>query len=171
MEIVTYIVDGALQHKDSIGGGGVIGPGEIQRMSAGHGIVHAEFNASADTPCHLIQIWIQPSRHGIEPGYEQKTIPAAAMAGHFARIAGPDPQADEVRLVQDAEIWVAKCDAGVEVIHSLRPGRKAWLHVVRGTVHLGGVALDAGDAAGLTDMPQIQIRSESAAELLLFDVA
>src|SRR5471032_2108256 len=112
MEIVTYILEGAIQHKDSTGGGGVIKPGEIQRMSAGSGIVHAEFNASRDRPCHLLQIWIMPSERGIEPGYQQKPIDPKAVQNHFARIAGPDPVGDEVRLVQDAEIWVAKLDQG-----------------------------------------------------------
>src|ERR1700759_2120845 len=102
MEIVTYILDGAIAHKDSTGGGGTIRPGEIQRMSAGSGIVHAEFNASRDERCHLLQIWIMPSKKGIQPGYEQKQIDAKAVQNHFTRIAGPDPQGDEVRLVQDA---------------------------------------------------------------------
>src|ERR1700749_1041945 len=137
MEIVTYILGGAISHKDSTGGGGTIRPGEIQRMSAGTGIVHAEFNAYADKPCHLLQIWIMPSKAGIEPGYEQKAIDAKAVQNHFARIAGPDPQAHEVRLVQDAEIWAAKLDADVEAIHPLAPGRKAWLQVVKGEVAIG----------------------------------
>jgi hypothetical protein len=171
MEIVTYIIDGAISHQDSSGGGGTIRPGEIQRMSAGSGITHAEFNASATEVCHLLQIWIMPSRHGITPGYEQKTIKADAVANHFARIAGPEPQANEVRLVQDAEIWAAKLDAENETIHTLRPGRKAWLQVVRGDVSIGDQELSAGDAAALTDMTQIQVRSRTPAEVLLFDLA
>src|SRR5579872_6285505 len=122
MEIVTYIIDGAISHKDSTGGGGTIKPGEIQRMSAGSGIVHAEFNASATRPCHLLQIWIMPSERGIAPGYEQKRIDPEAVRNHFARIAAPDPQPNEVRLVQDAEIWAAKLDADVEAIHALAQG-------------------------------------------------
>src|SRR3569833_3028532 len=135
--------------KDSSGGGGVIRPGEIQRMSAGSGSVHAEFNASRDQACHLLQIWIMPSRRGIEPGYEQKQIDAAAVQNHFARIAGPDPVGNEVRLVQDAEIWAAKLDAGIEALHPLAQGRKAWLQVAKGTVKLGGEVLNAGDAAAI----------------------
>jgi quercetin 2,3-dioxygenase len=127
MEIVTYIIDGAISHKDSTGGGGTIRPGEIQRMSAGSGIVHAEFNASASETCHLLQIWIMPSKTGIPPGYEQKKIPPDAIANHFARIAGPDPADNEVRLVQDAEIWSAKLDEGVEAVHALRPEAKSQL--------------------------------------------
>ncbi|RYD95230.1 MAG: pirin family protein, partial [Sphingomonadales bacterium] len=126
MEIVTYILGGAIAHKDSSGGGGTIRPGEIQRMSAGSGIVHAEFNASQTEACHLLQIWIMPSQRGIEPGYEQKTIDPQAVQNHFARIAAPDPRPNEVRLVQDAEIWAAKLDADVEVIHPIAPGRKVW---------------------------------------------
>jgi redox-sensitive bicupin YhaK (pirin superfamily) len=171
MEIVTYIIDGAISHKDSSGGGGTIRPGEIQRMSAGSGITHAEFNASATEACHLLQIWIMPSEHGITPGYEQKAINAEAVANHFARIAGPEPQANEVRLVQDAEIWAAKLDAGNEAIHTLRPGRKAWLQVVKGEVSIGEERLKAGDAAALTDMTQIQVRSRAPSEVLLFDLA
>ena len=170
MEIVTYILEGALAHKDSIGGGGTIQPGEIQRMSAGSGIVHAEFNASADKPCHLLQIWIMPSKKGIEPSYEQKRIDAKAVRNHFARIAGSDPQSNEVRLVQDAEIWAAKLDADNEAIHSLRPGRRAYLQVARGEITLGEDKLGAGDGACITDQDKITIRSRTEAEVLLFDL-
>jgi redox-sensitive bicupin YhaK (pirin superfamily) len=171
MEIVTYILEGAISHKDSSGGGGTIRPGEIQRMSAGRGIVHAEFNASNDEPCHFLQIWIMPSQGGLAPGYEQKTIDAAAVAGHFARIAGPDPRENEVRLVQDAEIWAARLEAGAEAIHPLRPGRRAWLQVARGTVGLGEAVLNAGDGAAITDLDQIGVRARTDSELLLFDMA
>jgi redox-sensitive bicupin YhaK (pirin superfamily) len=171
MEIVTYILDGAIAHKDSTGGGGTIRPGEIQRMSAGSGIVHAEFNASPTETCHLLQIWIMPSRQGIQPGYEQKTIDAKAVRNHFGRIAAPDPAANEVRLVQDAEIWVAKLDADVEAIRPLAPGRRAWLHVARGAVKLGEEVLTAGDAAAITDQEQIAVKSNEESEVLLFDMA
>jgi len=171
MEIVTYILGGAIAHKDSTGGGGTIRPGEIQRMSAGSGIVHAEFNASATETCHLLQIWIMPSKLGIAPGYEQKKIKPDAITNHFARIAGPDPGPDEVRLVQDAEIWSAKLDAENEAVHNLRPGRKAWLQVAKGEVSIGEETLKAGDAAALTDMTQIQVRSRAPSEILLFDLA
>jgi redox-sensitive bicupin YhaK (pirin superfamily) len=171
MEIVTYIIEGAIAHKDSTGGGGTIRPGEIQRMSAGSGIVHAEFNASASETCHLLQIWIMPSKTGIKPGYEQKKISPEAVTNHFARIAGPEPADHEVRLVQDAEIWSARLDEGVEAVHSLRPGRKAWLQVAKGEITVGEVTLGAGDAAALTDMTQIQVRSRAPSEVLLFDLA
>jgi redox-sensitive bicupin YhaK (pirin superfamily) len=171
MEIVTYILEGALQHKDSTGGGGVIRPGEIQRMSAGKGVVHAEFNASRERPCHLLQIWIMPSKKGIEPSYEQKALDIRAITNKFARIAGPDPQPHEVRLVQDAEIWAAQLAPDVEAIHFLGPGRRAWVQVAKGEISLGNETLRAGDAAAVTDQEQVTICSNAASEILLFDLA
>lgn len=171
MEIVTYILDGAIAHKDSSGGGGTIRPGEIQRMSAGTGIVHSEFNPSPTETCHMLQIWIMPSKRGIAPGYEQKRIDPDAVRNHFARIAAPDPRENEVRLVQDAEIWAARLDVNVEAIHPLAPGRKAWLQVARGEVRLGGETLKAGDAAAITLLDQIAVRSKAPSEVLLFDLA
>jgi redox-sensitive bicupin YhaK (pirin superfamily) len=171
MEIVTYILGGAIAHKDNTGGGGTIRPGEIQRMSAGSGIVHAEFNASPTEECHLLQIWIMPSKRGIQPGYEQKTIDPASVQNKFARIAAPEPRENEVRLVQDAEIWSARLDAGVEAIHPLAQGRKAWLHVAKGEVKLGDETLKAGDAAAITDLQQIAVKSNAESEILLFDLA
>jgi redox-sensitive bicupin YhaK (pirin superfamily) len=171
MEIVTYILDGAIAHQDSSGGGGTIRPGEIQRMSAGTGIVHSEFNPSPTETCHMLQIWIIPSKRGIAPGYEQKRIEPEAVRNHFARIAAPDPRENEVRLVQDAEIWAARLDAGVEAIHPLAQGRKAWLHVAKGEVSLGEETLKAGDAAAVTDLSRIAIKSNAPSEVLLFDLA
>src|SRR6201991_342534 len=171
MEIVTYILDGAIAHRDSSGGGGTIRPGEIQRMSAGSGITHAEFNASADETCQLLQIWIMPSKRGIAPGYEQKRIDPDAVHNHFARIAAPEPRENEVRLVQDAEIWSAKLDAGVEAIHPLAAGRKGWLQVAKGEVAIGDEVLKAGDAAAITDQQQIAVKSNAESEVLLFDLA
>jgi len=171
MEIVTYILEGALQHKDSSGGGGVIRPGEIQRMSAGSGVVHAEFNASQQRPCHLLQIWIMPSKKGIEPSYEQKAMDLEAIANKFSRIAGPDPQPNEVRLLQDAEIWAARLDRDIEAIRSLAPGRRAWVQVAKGEITLGDETLRAGDAAAVTDQEQVTICSNAPSEVLLFDLA
>jgi redox-sensitive bicupin YhaK (pirin superfamily) len=171
MEIVTYILDGALQHKDSTGGGGVIRPGEIQRMSAGSGVVHAEFNASRERDCHLLQIWIMPSRRGIAPSYEQKAIDIKAVANKFARVASSEPLPNEVRLVQDAEIWVARLDADVEAIHPLAPGRRAWVQVAKGEITVGEETLHAGDAAAVTDLNQVAVRSRTPSEVLLFDLA
>jgi quercetin 2,3-dioxygenase len=171
MEIVTYILEGALEHKDSSGGGGVIRPGEIQRMSAGAGIIHAEFNASRDQPCHFMQIWIMPSQQGLVPSYEQKTIDPKAISNKFGRIASFEPQPNEVRLVQDAEIWAARLDADVEVIHNLAPGRRAWVQVTKGEVSVDTERLSAGDGAAVTDQAQVALRSRRPAELLLFDLA
>jgi len=171
MEIVTYILGGAIAHKDNTGGGGVIKPGEIQRMSAGSGIVHAEFNASPTEECHLLQIWIMPSKRGIAPGYEQKKIDPDSVRNKFARIAAPEPRENEVRLVQDAEIWAAKLDAGIEAIHALEAGRKAWLQVAKGEISIGNEVLKAGDAAAITDQTQIAVRSNAESEVLLFDLA
>lgn len=171
MEIVTYILEGALQHKDSTGGGGIIRPGEIQRMSAGSGVVHAEFNASPERRCHLLQIWIMPSRPGIDPSYEQKAIDAAAIANKFTRIAAPDPQPNEVRLMQDAEIWAARLDGDIEVIHPLAPGRRAWIQVAKGEIVLDEENLKAGDGAAVTDQDQVVVCSKAPSEVLLFDLA
>ena len=171
MEIVTYVLEGALQHKDSTGGGGVIRPGEIQRMSAGSGVVHTEFNASRERPCHLLQIWILPSKKGIEPSYEQKAMDMDAGANTLVRIAGPDPQPNEVRLVQDAEIWATRLDPDIEVIHSIAPGRRAWVHVAKGEITLDEETLGAGDAAAVTDQEKVAICSKAPSEVLLFDLA
>lgn len=171
MEILTYILSGALEHKDSLGNGSVIRPGEIQRMSAGTGILHSEFNASGSEPVHLLQIWVLPSRQGITPSYEQKAIDPAAVANKLVRIAAPKPGPQDVRLVQDAEIWTTRLDEGAEVTHPLKPGRRAWVQVARGEVDVNGQPLKQGDAAGLTDEPSVELRARVTAEILLFDLA
>jgi redox-sensitive bicupin YhaK (pirin superfamily) len=169
MEIVTYLIDGALQHKDSVGGGGIIRTGEIQRMSAGVGIVHSEFNASRDQPAHLLQIWITPAKSGLEPSYEQKTI--APVRNAFTRIAAPDPKEGEVRLVQDAEIWMAKLDHDVVAVHPLARGRRSWVQLVNGELELGEKVLKPGDAAAIVGESEVRLRALSASEVLLFDMA
>jgi len=170
MEIVTYLIDGALQHKDSVGGGGVIRPGEIQRMSAGRGIVHSEFNASRDQAAHLLQIWITPAKQGLEPSYEQKAIAPESVRNKFGRIAAPDPGASEVRLVQDAQIWAAKLDADAQASHRIAPGRRAWLQLVSGELVLDGETLKAGDAAAITGADAVEVRAVKPSEVLLFDL-
>lgn len=170
MEIVTYVLSGALQHRDSLGTGSVIHPGEIQRMSAGSGIVHSEFNASRERPCHFLQIWIVPSVRGIAPSYEQKTLDPDSTANKFARIAAPDPRETEVRLMQDAEIWAARFDREDEAIHPLAQGRRSWVQVARGEAAVCGHPLQQGDAAAITDVDNIRIRAGGPAELLLFDM-
>ena len=133
MEIVTYVIEGALEHKDSLGNGSIIRPGEVQRMSAGTGIRHSEFNPSQTQGVHLLQIWIQPDRQGLQPSYEQKTAPRAARDGRFVRIAGPGEDA-VVGIHQDARILAAEVAPGVAVAHDPGPGRRAWVQVVRGSV-------------------------------------
>ena len=171
MEIVTYILSGALEHKDSLGTGAIIRPGEIQRMSAGTGITHSEFNASKTEGVHLLQIWIIPSKTGLEPSYEQKKIDEKALANHFVRLAGPEPLENEVRIVQDAEIFAARLDENVETIHALGAGRRAWLQVAKGQVMIGDIILSQGDAARITDQKDIAVLAKKPSELLLFDLA
>jgi len=170
MEIVTYMLGGALAHEDSLGTGSIIRPGEIQRMSAGTGIVHAEYNASKTEPAHLLQIWIMPSRKDLKPSYEQKAIDADAVRNKFSRIASPEPLPNEVRLMQDAEIWAARFDGEEEAAHMLQAGRKLWVQVARGIIDVNGEELGAGDAAAITDEEQILARARAPAEVLLFDM-
>jgi len=171
MEIVTYVLSGALEHRDSLGNGSVVRAGQIQRMSAGTGIVHAELNASRDEALHLLQIWIAPSQPGLEPSYEERDIDPRAIANKFVRIAASEPLQTEVRLVQDAEIWAARFDRNEEAIHMLAPGRRAWLQVVRGGVEIGMHALQAGDAVSVNDEDRVTVRAGEPAEILLFDLA
>jgi redox-sensitive bicupin YhaK (pirin superfamily) len=172
MEIVTYMLEGALAHKDSLGTGSTIRPGEIQRMSAGSGITHAEFNASKTDKAHFLQIWIIPSKTGLDPSYEQKAIDPDAVKNKFARIAAPEPREGEVRLVQDAEIWAARFDGEEEAVHMLQPGRKAWVQVVRGSdIEIAGEKLNVGDGAAITDVESILVRAHGPAEVLLFDMS
>ncbi|HXV26188.1 MAG TPA: pirin family protein [Alphaproteobacteria bacterium] len=170
MEIVTYVISGALEHKDSLGTGSIIRPGEVQRMSAGTGILHSEFNPSRSDPVHLLQIWILPTERGIEPGYEQKAIPARSpRTARFAVIAGPDEDAS-VRIHQDARILAAEIPPGVAVAHDLVEGRRAWLQVVRGAVELEGSAYFAGDGAAISDESRVELYGRDSSELLLFDL-
>ena len=171
MEIITYPLAGALQHKDSLGTGSIIRPGEIQRMSAGTGIVHSEFNASKTEPVHFLQIWIIPSKTSLEPSYEQKMVDADAIKNKFARIAAPDPLPNEVRIVQDAEIWAARFDGEEEAVHMVQPGRKVWVHVIRGDIEISGDDLKTGDSASIVDEEEILVRAHGPAEVLLFDMA
>jgi quercetin 2,3-dioxygenase len=169
MEIVTYVIEGALEHKDSLGTGSIIRPGEVQRMSAGTGILHSEFNPSSADPVHLLQIWILPSAHGIEPSYEQKTIPDEAASARFATIAAPNGESG-VRIHQDARIMVARIPSGVAVAHDIADGRRAWLQVARGSIELAGASYEAGDGAAITAEKRIELAGREPAEILLFDL-
>jgi redox-sensitive bicupin YhaK (pirin superfamily) len=171
MEIVTYVLSGALQHRDSLGTGSTIRPGEIQRMSAGTGIMHSEFNASYEEPCRFLQIWILPSRRAASPSYEQRAIDPASILNKLARIAAPEPRQNEIRLLQDAQIWAAHFDREEEAIHVVDAGRRAWMQVAKGEVTVCGTHLKSGDGAALTDVEQVRIRTPGPAEILLFDLA
>lgn len=169
MEIVTWILEGALRHEDSLGNGSVIRPGEVQRMTAGTGVVHSEMNASATEPVHLLQIWILPDRKGLPPGYEQRRVPAAARDGAIL-LAAPPGQGGAVSIRQDARILAGRLARGGRLGHPLAAGRRAWLQVVRGSVELGGERLSAGDGAGITGEREVSIDAPTAAEFLLFDL-
>ena len=173
MEIITYILEGALEHRDSLGTGSVIRPGEVQRMSAGRGITHSEFNASPDERVHLLQIWIMPARLGLDPGYEQKAIPVSGANGGLRLIAAPDGRDGAVTIHQDAEVYAARLQGGADATHTLKPNRHAWVQVARGGVTLNSVAMKAGDGAAVSQEEQLRLRADEGegAELLVFDLS
>ena len=177
MEIITYILAGALEHRDNMGNQGVIRPGEVQRMSAGAGVVHSEFNHSPSEPVHLLQIWIRPQERGLPPGYEQKTIglneAEAGARGRLLEVASPRPGPRAVTIHQDAALYTALLEDGQSVEHALAPGRAAWIQVARGQVDLNGTSLAAGDGAALEQESALRLTGHSPepAELLLFDLA
>ena len=172
MEIITYVLEGSLEHKDSMGTGSVIRPGEIQKMSAGTGVRHSEFNHSKDEPVHLYQIWILPEKEGLKPMYEQKAIPAEEKKGKLRLIASPKPGESAVQLSQDAELYTVQLDPGKKVDHRLSEGRYAWVQVTRGAVKVGGNELKAGDGAALSQEKLIElIGAQDGGEVLLFDLA
>jgi quercetin 2,3-dioxygenase len=171
MEIITYVLEGALGHKDSLGTGSVIRPGDGQRMSAGHGIRHSEMNASDTDPVHLLQIWIMPDRGGIEPSYEQKTFPPEEKQGKLRVIASPDGENGSVTIHQDAKLYVSLLAPGEKVTHDLPQGRYAWLQVAKGSIELNGKQLQQGDGAAVSDEQKLTIAGKQDAEVLLFDLA
>ena len=171
MEIITYLLEGALQHNDSMGNGSVIRPGDGQRMSAGTGIRHSEQNASATERAHLLQIWIRPDRAAHTPGYEQKEFPEAEKHGKLRLIASPTGESGSVTIHQDARLYVSLLSPGQAVAHELGKDRYAWLQVAKGTVELNGEVLQQGDGAALSDEPKVTITGKEDAEVLLFDLA
>lgn len=171
MEIVTYVLEGALEHRDSLGTGSVIRPGELQRMSAGTGIVHSEMNASPTEPVHFLQIWIVPERRGIEPGYEQRAVPEEERRGRLRLVASRDGRDGSLTVHQDAELYAALLEPGESVAHPLRRGRSAWVQVARGAVMLNGVALKAGDGAAASEEELLTLSATEPAEVLLFDLS
>jgi len=171
MEIITYVLEGALEHKDSMGNGSIIRPGDGQRMSAGLGVRHSEANPSQTDPVHLLQIWILPERRGIEPSYEQKTFPEDDKRGRLRLIASPDGHDGSVTIYQDAKLYVSLLKLGQEVKHDLDKGRYAWLQVAKGTVEFNGKSFNQGDGAAISDEKKLTIQGTKEAEILLFDLA
>jgi len=170
MEIVSYVLSGALGHKDSIGNGAQIVPGDVQRMSAGRGIQHSEYNHAAQDTTHFLQIWIEPNVRGIEPGYEQKHFDAAQKRGTLRLVASPDGRDDSVRLNANAALYAGLFDGDERAELALPANRKTYVHVVRGSVEVNGQALSAGDAAMLANEPALQIGAGRDAEVLVFDL-
>jgi redox-sensitive bicupin YhaK (pirin superfamily) len=171
MEIISYVLEGALEHKDSTGAASVIRPGDVQRMSAGTGVIHSEYNASRRDPVHFLQIWIVPDRRGIPPSYEQKLFGREDKAGRLRLVASPDGREGSVMIHADAKLYGGVFEAGDRADHALDAGRHAWVQIVRGQARINGTELAAGDAAGLSGERTVRIEGIDASELLVFDLA
>jgi len=171
MEIITYVLDGALAHKDSLGNGSVIRPGDVQRMSAGTGVTHSEYNDSSSGLVHFLQIWILPARRGISPGYEQKTFTDQEKRDTLRLIASPDGRDGSVTIHQDVAVYATLLGAGTSVRLALRPGRHAWVQVARGSVTLNGLTLQQSDGAAVNQEAALELTAGRGAEVLLFDLA
>jgi len=170
MEIVSYVLEGELAHRDSLGNGSVIRPGDVQRMSAGTGVRHSEFNHARDRSTHFLQIWIEPQRTGVAPGYEDRHFPPADKRGRLRLVASPDGAEGSVRLHQDARLYVGLFDGGERARAGLAPGRHGYLHLARGELEAGGQRLGAGDALLLRDETGIELGAGRNAEVLFFDL-
>ena len=168
MEIITYVLEGSLEHKDSMGTGSIIRPGEVQRMSAGTGITHSEFNPSKTEPVHLLQIWILPEAMGIRPSYEQRQFSRDEMRGQLRVVAARNPEDNAVKVHQDVQLLATVLE-GETVRHELKPGRHAWVQVARGSIQLNGLGLEAGDGAAISEEPSVELKGKG--EALLFDLA
>ena len=171
MEIISYVLDGELTHKDNMGNGSVIRPGDVQRMSAGTGVLHSEFNRSLDRQVHLLQIWIQPSERGIEPGYEEKHFNPADKRGRLRLIASQDGGEGSVKIHQDAKVYAGLFDGDERATMPIASGRRVYVHVARGEVTINGTPLKAGDALKAVDEVQIELTQGRQAEVLVFDLA
>jgi redox-sensitive bicupin YhaK (pirin superfamily) len=171
MEIVTYVLSGALEHKDSMGHGEVLRPGEFQRITAGTGITHSEFNPSKTEPVHLYQIWLFPDREGHEPSYEQKAFPQEDRRDRWQLVASPTAMDGSLLIHQDAKIFLADISAGKTLNYEITPGRGAWLQVLRGCVSLNGQLLDTSDGAAVSDEAALNLQAAGHAEIMLFDLA
>jgi quercetin 2,3-dioxygenase len=171
MEIITYVLSGALEHKDSLGTGSVIRPGDLQKMSAGTGIRHSEFNHSSGEPVHFLQIWITPERGGIAPKYEQLHFSREAKLGKLLLVAANEQRDDIIRIHQDVKMYVTVLDSPDQrVLHQLESGRHAWLHVARGSIQLNGETLNAGDGAAITNESRLELAGSPSGEAILFDL-
>ena len=169
MEIITYVLSGALQHKDSMGSGRIIRPGEVQYMAAGTGVQHSEFNPSKDEAAHFLQIWILPERRGIKPRYAEKSL-VSTPNGRFNLVASKAGRESSLAINQDADLYVAKMDTGNDASHKLEPTRYAWLHVAEGEVKLNNDTLKAGDAVALSNEPGVSVVATKPSQVLLFDL-
>jgi redox-sensitive bicupin YhaK (pirin superfamily) len=170
MEIVTYVLEGQLEHQDSMGNGSILRAGEFQRMSAGTGVEHSEFNPSATEPVHLYQIWLFPGERGLEPSYEERKFDESEKQDRLRLVASPDGRDDSLTIHQDARIYLGSLSPAKEVSHTLEPGRHAWLQVLRGKVQVGDQQLSAGDGAAVSDEANLKLAAVDAAEVMLFDL-
>lgn len=170
MEIVTYILEGALEHKDSLGTGSVIRPGDVQRMSAGSGIQHSEFNHSAELPVHFLQIWIFPAAKGLPPGYEQISVPEEERRDRLCLIGSRDGREGSVTIHQDLSLYAGVLASGTSVEHTLGAGRSVWIQVASGLIEVNGTVLREGDGLGVTKESKVAIKASSLSEILLFDL-
>jgi redox-sensitive bicupin YhaK (pirin superfamily) len=171
MEIVTCVLEGALEHRDSLGNGSVIQPNDVQRMTAGTGVRHSEFNASKSEPVHFLQIWIVPARTGLPPGYEQTTVARKDKRAALRLIASPDGHEGAVTIHQDVRLWASVLEPAEKIAYTLSRGRFAWLQVARGAVTLNGRTMVHGDGAAVSDEPSLGIAATAPSEILLFDLA
>ena len=171
MEIITYVLEGALEHKDSIGTGSVIQPGEVQRMSAGTGILHSEFNHSQTQPVHFLQIWLLPEKKGLSPSYEQRNFSPAKTPGKLHLVAARDGRENAVTVHQDVDLYAAVLKEGDRISYTLKPQRHAWVQVARGTITLNSLPLNTSDGAAISEETDVVIEATKDAEILLFDLA
>ena len=171
MEIISYVLDGALEHKDSIGTGSVILPGDVQRMSAGSGIQHSEFNYSDSQPVHFLQIWIEPEARNLEPGYEQKAFADSDKRGKLRLVGSRDGRDGSITIHQDVAMYAGFFDQNERDVLELKPGRRAWVQVARGSIELNGQHLNAGDGAAVSKLDRLEIEGKDNAEVIVFDLA
>ena len=170
MEIITYVLGGALAHKDSTGTGAVLRAGDVQRMTAGSGVTHSEFNDSQTEPVHFLQIWILPNANGLDPSYEEKAVPHEEKRGKLRLVASPDGHGASLRIHQDVRVYASILKIGDTIEHTLEPGRAAWIQVARGQVKVNDRSLGQGDGAAVTDEPKLRLTGDGDSEILLFDL-